>query len=106
MRSNEERLGDILQAIDRIEQFWANPDLPDDMRHDAVLYNLLVIGEAAKALSPEVTARAPGYLWDGPIRMRNFVAHGYFLIDLGIVGAVVEKELPKMRTVVEELLQS
>ena len=57
-RDAQERLRDILHAIDEIDRRLAE-QLPDAALHDALCFQLLVIGEAVKYLDPETTGQAP-----------------------------------------------
>ena len=37
--------------------------------------------------------------------MRHVLVHGYFEIDLDIVWAVIEKDLPRLRSTIETILR-
>ena len=76
----------------------------DRMRQDATLRKLEVIGQAVKNLSEPTKARQPEIPWKQIAGMRDKVIHDYFGVNLEIVWAVVQKELPKLRTAVEALL--
>lgn len=62
-RSTEQRIADILQAIDRCRRYVdaLDSDDPDliDMAEDAVERNLQIIGEAANHLPADVTDAHP-----------------------------------------------
>ena len=53
-RKDPKRLADILEAIDNIFQYVGNDDMAafvaDHMRYHAVVYNIMIIGEAANRL--------------------------------------------------------
>jgi uncharacterized protein with HEPN domain len=57
------RIEDMLRAIAAIQQYVAGKDElslgGDPMMVDAVLFNFLIIGEAARSLPDDVTARYP-----------------------------------------------
>lgn len=53
--------------------------------HDAVLMNLLMIGEAAKHLPEALRAAAPEIDWRAIAGMRDLIAHQYFALDDHIV---------------------
>ncbi len=108
MRSDREKLQDILGAIDRIEQYAHGGKgifEGNDLIQSGVLYQLIVIGEAAGDLSIDLRNQYPLIPWKPIIGMRNFVAHEYFRVDLEIVWAVVERELPRLKNQVEKILQ-
>ena len=97
----------ILDAIERIERY-AMPgraafDL-EPMRQDAILRNLEVIGEAVARLSAEIRAGAPEFAWRDPIGMRNWLIHGYDVVDHDIVWNTVQTSLPQLKAVVLRLL--
>jgi uncharacterized protein with HEPN domain len=64
-RREELRLRDILDAIDQIRAYVASGDF-DRKTSDAVLYNLVVIGEAASQIGEELRAQAAEIPWAGP----------------------------------------
>lgn len=59
-RRQSARLHDIVDAIDAIRAHLARGDLHDGLVYDAVRVRLIEIGEAVKAISPDVLAGAPG----------------------------------------------
>ena len=79
--------------------------LDDRMRQDATLRKLEVIGQAVKNLSEDTKSRQPEIPWKQIAGMRDKVIHDYFGVNLEIVWAVVQKELPKLRVAVERLLK-
>jgi uncharacterized protein with HEPN domain len=71
----------------------------------AVLWNLSVVGEAARHAPPEVMAVHPEIPW-APMRdMRNRILHGYDTVDAEIVWQVVQVELPPVLAALERLAQ-
>jgi uncharacterized protein with HEPN domain len=75
------------------------------MRQDATLRKLEVIGQAVKNLSTATKTRQPDIPWKRIAGMRDKVIHDYFGVNLEIVWAVVQQELPKLRAAVAELLE-
>lgn len=72
-------LEDIAQAAKKIsryvgdlsfEEFCAN-----DVIFDAVLFNLQVIGEAAKKLPDAMKVAMPGIEWSDAAKFRDIIAH-------------------------------
>jgi uncharacterized protein with HEPN domain len=80
--------------------------LADRMRQDATLRKLEVIGQAVKNLSDAAKSRQPHIPWKQIAGMRDKVIHDYFGVNLEIVWAVVEKELPKLAQAVQALLEN
>ena len=75
------------------------------MRQDATLRKLEVIGQAVKNLSDATKSRQPEIPWKQIAGMRDKVIHDYFGVNLEIVWAVIEKELPKLERAIDALLQ-
>ena len=96
-RRELDRLLDILEAIERIEQL-AGVSLedaePTDPVWDAILYNLVVLGEAARAIPDDLRRRAKDVDWRGAVGMRNVITHEYFAVKRDIVFHTVRTELP------------
>jgi uncharacterized protein with HEPN domain len=76
----------------------------DRMRQDAIVRKLEVIGQAVKNLSDDCKSREPSIPWKQIAGMRDKVIHDYFGVNLDIVWAVVEKELPKLADAIGHLL--
>jgi uncharacterized protein with HEPN domain len=106
-RSDLLRLKDILVAIEKIETYSSNPRWAQErkLEWDAILYNFAVIGEAIKALSEEVKARAAGAAWSPAAKMRDLVVHRYSAAEPTIVTDTVTEDLPPLKAAVETLLE-
>jgi uncharacterized protein with HEPN domain len=77
----------------------------DEKTQDAVLRNLEVIGEAARALPEAIRDRAPNVEWRKIIAFRNVLVHEYFGVDLRIIWDVVENKLDVLEKACEDLLK-
>ncbi len=81
----------------------------DRQRHDALLWNFTVLGEAAGQLSDEVTTRFPEVPWQQPVRLRNRIVHGYWSADIEIMHTTATEQLPEfiaaLRNVLDMLRQ-
>lgn len=75
------------------------------MRQDATLRKLEVIGQAVKNLSEATKARQPEIPWKQIAGMRDKVLHEYFGVNLDMIWAVVEKDLPALKQAIEVLLR-
>ena|GEM_PF-64154 len=103
-------LDHILQAIERIERYVQGQDetgfLADEMMQDAVIRNIEIVGEAARNFEradPACAAAHPEIPWQLAYAMRNRVSHGYFDTNPNTVWATVQKDLPILRTQVQDL---
>ena len=97
------RLQDIRNAISTIRDHIATSSF-DRKTSDAVLFNLVVIGEAAAQISDETRARAPEIPWTRIVGLRNLIAHEYFRIDLDVIQAIVSEQLDQLHKTAERLI--
>ena len=77
-----------LMSVDKVA-FEAN-----EMLHDAVMLQLVVIGEAAKNLSAEFRDAHPEIPWAKIRATRNVVAHAYNAVNLDKIWIAVTEGLP------------
>lgn len=64
---------------------------------------LTEIGEAVKALSPELTATEPQVPWRQVARMRDHLAHRYFTSSLSVIQATVEDDLDPLEAAIQRM---
>jgi len=87
-RSAKERIQDILNTIDSIQCRTTGMSFDqfsqDETIVKAVLYDLIVIGEASINIPADVQALAPELPWRLMSDMRNIMAHEYFQVNLRI----------------------
>ncbi len=73
--------------------------LADKRTQQAVILNLVIIGEAATKLLKDYGKfldRHPVVPWRSMKGMRNRIAHGYFDINLDVVWETVQTALPQL----------
>ena len=94
-RSDEERLADILQAIQRCQDYASLPPVRRTRvdAYDAVLRNLAVIGEAVRSLPSETRDRMPDVPWAAIAGLRNIVVHEYFRVNPDLILDLVDHQL-------------
>ena len=102
-------LKDILECIDRIEEFIAGMDfdqfVEDDKTTSAVIRKIEVIGEATKNLPTELRDKYPEVPWTDMARMRDKIIHFYFGVDHEIIWRVAKERLPEIRPLIERILK-
>jgi uncharacterized protein with HEPN domain len=103
-RRDDQRLEDILAAIEAIGDHLGRGALDDGLIFDAVRVRLIEIGEAVRAISPELLEREPGISWVDVAGMRNHLAHRYFDTAHAIVQATIDHDLPPLAAAVQRLL--
>jgi uncharacterized protein with HEPN domain len=107
LRSDRERLLDILEAIGRIERQTAQGRArfeEDEVVQTAVVRWIEIVGEAVRGLSDELREAHPEVPWRQIVAMRNIVVHVYFELDTDAVWLAIEQDLPKLEVKVRELL--
>lgn len=106
MRSDPDRVLDILEAIDRVKRHTVGgrPTFDgDELIQVWVVRHLQIIGEAASRLSDDIRAQRPDVPWRKIIGMGHVLVHGYFEVDLDLVWSVVENELGTLRDAIAEI---
>ena len=109
MRRDEQRLRDILEAIEKIDRFAAEGRAAfeaDERTQVWIVHHIQIIGEAARTLSEDFRSQHSRVPWTLIIGMRHILVHDYFGIDLEEVWSVVERDLPALRREIEAMLES
>jgi uncharacterized protein with HEPN domain len=109
MRHDEDRLQDVIAAIDAILRRFppggrAEFDA-DELLRVWCLHHLTVIGEATAKLSEEIRSRHPSCPWRQVIGMRNAIVHGYFGVSWDEVWNALVRDVGPLRAAVEEVLR-
>jgi len=108
MRNDRERLHDIIEAIERIEKYSAlgcAAFMCDELIQNWMVHHLQIIGEAARYLPDGFREKYPEIPWSKIIGMRNILTHQYFGIDVDVVWAVIENDLPDLKDKITRILQ-
>jgi uncharacterized protein with HEPN domain len=109
MRSDRDRLEDILRAIGNVERYRDAGEerfLQEELLQVWVLHHLMIIGEAARGLPERLREKYPETPWTQIVGLRNVVVHEYFGLNLRQVWMVLVRDLPALRVCVEKILQS
>lgn len=99
----------IIECLDRIAQYTADGEAAfyaDTKTHDAVLRNLQTLAESTQHLSGTLKQTRPNVDWRGIAAFRNVAVHGYLGIDLKQVWAIIERDLPELKTEIEAILKA
>lgn len=100
MRAALPYLQHILDAIAAIESYTADGRavfLRERKTQDAVIRNLEIIGEAIRNVPLGFQSEHPEIPWREAWALREVVIRQYFGIDLKVVWASVEKDLPPLK---------
>lgn len=68
----------------------------DELVYDAVIRNLIIIGEAAKNIPESSKNRFENIEWKKLCGLRNVIAHAYFGIDNLIVWNIIQTKIPEL----------
>jgi uncharacterized protein with HEPN domain len=102
-RHDDERLGDIVDAITAIRSHLTRGDLSDGLIFDAVRLRLIEISEAVKLLDPKLVASEPDVKWSDAAGMRDWLAHHYFDTSRAVVEATITEDLPPLEAAVLQI---
>jgi len=103
-RSDRERLEDLAEALTAIHAHLES-QVPSDVKRDAILYNLMIVGEAVKGLAEETRSRYPDIPWKQIAGLRDLLTHEYFRIDMDEIDKIVERDLAPLAEAVRTLLR-
>jgi len=99
---------DIVEACGKIRRFVTGMDydafVADERTRDAVIRNLEIIGEAAKNLPDEETAKAPQVPWRLVRGMRDVLAHRYFGVSIKVVWDTATTQVDELENAVRGML--
>jgi len=99
MKDDHALLRDMLEAISSIETYSVPTYeifVSDDKTQDAIMFNLIVLGEAANNISGEFQQLHPEIPWSSSIGTRNVIAHGYDQIKTRIVWDIIQHNLSSL----------
>jgi uncharacterized protein with HEPN domain len=104
-RDDAARIRDIVDAARRIRAHCEPIDhaafVANDVLMRAVLYDLAVIGEAAKGVSEATRARLRDVPWSDMAGMRDVVIHQYFGIDGALAWRAASVSVPRLLRALE-----
>ncbi|MFP4687530.1 MAG: DUF86 domain-containing protein [bacterium] len=103
-------LDDIVDSCRKIKEYVNSYEgknfTLEEKTLDAVVRNLITIGEAAGKVPVEIRKIEPDVDWRKLRSIRNFLAHEYFGVDLEIVKDLVENKVPRIEEKVTALIES
>jgi uncharacterized protein with HEPN domain len=108
-----DRLGQMLTAAKLACSYVEGMERPaflgDPRTQQAVVMNLVIIGEAASRLiqtDAALLAKHAAIKWELMRGMRNRIAHGYFETDMDVVWETVQEFLPDLLARLPEVIAS
>lgn len=107
MTKTEKYLHDIINAIGTIEsyQVFSFDEFAEDTKtQDAIMYNLIIMGEAANQLPREFQNQHPEIPWSAIIGTRHVIVHGYDQVKSQIVWDIVQKDLIPLKENIQKII--
>lgn len=102
------RVRDILAAVRAIAAYTDGMTfeefVADGRTRDAVVRNLMTMGESVRWIPDLVLGEHPEVPWRTMRMVRNVVVHEYFGIDDAILWQTVRGDLPPLAPLLEEVL--
>ena len=103
-------LDDILESIKKIEDY--SKDLTEEQFsrdteiQDAVLRRLAIIGEAVKHLPGDLKEKHQQIPWKQIAGARDIFVHEYFGVGMERIWKTIQEDLPELKKVAGEMIQS
>lgn len=102
-------LGDMLDAIEKVERFTEGMDFKrfssDDKTVFAVIRALEIIGEASKKVPTPIRRRYSDIPWREMAGIRDKLIHGYFGVNLDVVWNTIRQDLPRLKPLVAQIVE-
>lgn len=76
----------------------------DDVRTSGILFQIMIIGEATKRLSPDFRLQNPELPWVQMAGMRDILAHQYDKLDFDVMWDVIRLSIPEMLGKIDPLI--
>ena len=94
------RANDMLEAARKAVRFAEGHSRPDLEKNEVLALALVrlleIVGEAARYVPDEIKEANPTVPWREIAATRNRLIHGYFSVDLDIVWAIIQNDLPPL----------
>lgn len=98
----------MLDAIRKIRDYVASMHFEtfqqDTRTIDAVIRNLIVIGETARHVPPNIVRQYPAIPWRLMGDLRNFAVHEYWNVELRTIWQTVQDDLPPLIPLLTRLI--
>lgn len=108
MNRDEAALLDIHNAAQRILLFASGLTkanlATNEEKQSAILYQVIVVGEATKRLSTDFRNAHPDVPWKDIAGMRDILAHQYDRVNLETLWDVIQKDIPELIALIAPLL--
>ena len=108
---DDSRVRHMLDAMERIAELSRDLVREQLRRHEGttemILFNLMVLGEAANNITREFAEKNPDVDWKGLAGVRHKIVHDYADIDYDTIWDILQNDIPdeyaKVKAVAETL---
>jgi uncharacterized protein with HEPN domain len=98
---------DMVSFCERVQTFTGGISrddfLAEQMRYDATVRNIELIGEAAIHVPAFIRQATENIPWRMVIATRNQLIHGYAGIDDDVLWSIIQTDIPELLTALREL---
>ena len=91
------------RVLEYVSDLTEDRFLEDDIRIDAVIRQLEILGEAARRVSDEFQNSHPDIPWRKIIGLRNELIHEYDTVDVELLWIIIMRDLPDLIIRLEKL---
>lgn len=108
MRDDNERLQDIIEAIEQLEKYARQGKTvfkQQELIQIWIIYHLQIIGEAARVISSPFKEKYPEIPWRDASDLRNLIIHEYFRVNLDIIWDIVQNDIPSLKQEIKAILK-
>jgi uncharacterized protein with HEPN domain len=107
---NKQNILDMKEAIEKIFSFTNNISNHEEFHQsqivfDAVMMNIVVIGEAVSRLTDDFISKNNHIDWIKIKGLRNIIAHDYIGIDVEEIWQIVKNTIPEFNNQINEILK-
>jgi uncharacterized protein with HEPN domain len=108
---NKQNILDMKEAIEKIFSFTNNISNHEEFHQsqivfDAVMMNIVVIGEAVSRLTDDFISKNNHIDWIKIKGLRNIIAHDYVGIDVEEIWQIVKNTIPEFNNQINEILST
>jgi uncharacterized protein with HEPN domain len=102
-------LKDIIEAASKVQRYTESITKfaefkTDEFTIDAVLHNLMIIGEAERNIPSEIKEKYPEVDWKGAKHLRNLIAHVYFALNIHRIWDFIQNDIASLKAQIENIL--
>ncbi len=106
MLRDKASLIDIINAAKRIQKFTENINksvlAANEEKQSAILYQVIIIGEATKRLSSDFREKYNHIPWKDMAGMRDILAHQYDRVNINTLWDVIQSDIPELLEMIEK----